>query len=423
MWFVADSSCPFTLLYSHCIDWLMEAGEATLTLSGIDVVDRHWGGLYRGEAYLIYGQVASGRSLLTLLFIQSSVALEEPCLFISPGRPTHLLTQARAAGLDLHEANQAGLVTAMRFPPATALRDMGDEGLTQALQDLAGVIDNHHPQRVVIDDFMPFVQFNSLDNLRTAFKHMLEQIHPLDATLLLVMPEPANPEAHRIIDFISSQMSGAIHVELVDEESNQRHLTLLPQQRHHNRQLEGTLDLRTLALPLPSAPIESLPHSTPHTLKETITPDIETPFSSLLTNSVVEEELDHTDVDTFTLRLQQHFHKRDVKNSSFVLIAMRGDGPLAEKLDFPLLYECILPLLSEHDDWLVNLPEKRLVVVLSDHHADAAQRFFARLRIRLRDAADHEAEMYLHAITAIVVPNGRGFQNAVEFLAVALDES
>jgi circadian clock protein KaiC len=56
-------------------------------LSGVDVIDEAWGGLYRGGSYLVYGRAATGRGLLTMMFVQTGSMLEERCLFISPDRP------------------------------------------------------------------------------------------------------------------------------------------------------------------------------------------------------------------------------------------------------------------------------------------------------------------------------------------------
>ncbi len=129
------------------------------------------------------------------------------------------------------------------------------------------------------------------------------------------------------------------------------------------------------------------------------------------------------DRDAFSLRLQQHFHRHAVNGTPFLLLALRGDAEAARSLDFPLLYEAARRLLDEHDDWFVDLPGKRLVVLLARSREADAHRFFARLKQRLLRETPQQAQAYLHAVTAIVVPNGGRFQNAEDFLSVALDEA
>lgn len=106
-----------------------------------------------------------------------------------------------------------------------------------------------------------------------------------------------------------------------------------------------------------------------------------------------------------------------------MLLALRGDGETVAALDFQQLVACLQPLLAEHDDWLVDLARRRLIVVLAGQQEAEAHRFFARLKQRLLHEASGLAEAYLHGVTAIVLPNGGRFRHAEEFLGVALDEA
>ena len=135
-----------------------------------------------------------------------------------------------------------------------------------------------------------------------------------------------------------------------------------------------------------------------------------------------DQGIDHSNRDAFGLRLQQYYHQHAVNDTPFLLIAMRGDGVAAPSLDFSLFYDCVGKLLTRQDDWLVDFQNQRLIVLLSQSRPNAAQRFFARLKVRLLDAAPQQAQDYLHTVSAIVVPNGESFQNAEDFLAVALEE-
>ena len=74
------------------------------------------------------------------------------------------------------------------------------------------------------------------------------------------------------------------------------------------------------------------------------------------------------------------------------------------------------------DGILVDFQDQRLIVLLAQSLPDVARRFFVRLKIRLFEAAPQQAQAYLDTVSAIVVPNGESFQNAEDFLAVALEE-
>ena len=79
--------------------------------------------------------------------------------------------------------------------------------------------------------------------------------------------------------------------------------------------------------------------------------------------------------------------------------------------------------LRAQDDMLANADVERMVIYLGDSRAEEAQSFFARLKDRLRAESPVQADHLLHSVSAIVVPDGRPFQNAGEFLTYALDEA
>ncbi len=115
-----------------------------------------------------------------------------------------------------------------------------------------------------------------------------------------------------------------------------------------------------------------------------------------------------------------------MNDTPFLLVAMRMDRSeerTARPFDFEFILDLVSELLRDQDDMLVELDRERLIVLLADSRPEAAQQFFAQLKNRLRDEAPQQADHLLHSVSAIVVPDGRPFQNAEEFLTYALDEA
>ncbi len=197
---------------------------------GIDVIDRVWGGVYRGGTYLIYGRAALGRTLISLQFARTGVERGETCMFISPARPKDLMIQAASIGFDLRTAYEKDQVRLFRIPPTLNVDTTSDASLVSALNDLIMVIQEYEPDRLVIDDFTPFVQFRSFNHFKAAFTQMLEQLSLLDTTTLLGMGEPASERARQVIEFISSQITGTIHIEEDEEHpgTTWRKISLIP---------------------------------------------------------------------------------------------------------------------------------------------------------------------------------------------------
>ncbi len=114
-----------------------------------------------------------------------------------------------------------------------------------------------------------------------------------------------------------------------------------------------------------------------------------------------------------------------MNETPFLLIAMRMDRSeehAARPFDFEFILDLVSELLRDQDDMVVDLDHERLIVLIADSRPEEAQDFFARLKSRLREEAPKQADHLLHSVSAIVVPDGRPFQNAEEFLTYALDE-
>jgi KaiC/GvpD/RAD55 family RecA-like ATPase len=472
--------------------------------SGIDVIDSAWGGLYRGGSYLVYGKAASGRGLLTLMFARTGATLREPTLFISADRQKDLMIQAASIGFDLRGAYESGVVRLMRVPPLMNIRQMGDDGVSRALWDLIGLIRQHRPTRLVMNDFMPFVAFRSFDRFRVEFIQFLEQIDSLETTLMVVMPEPANQQSRRVIDFMSMQTTGSIHIELADDNptTTKRRVTLIPHIGHIKRQVVDYWDLEDVVeeaarstesqtspgateptfttVPGPeagysdssSAAQRPAGYSAPTAYSEPVAaPSVDTPppgyeqqpyaapvspsteappagysppqpgptqtpvsttarggtdtRDSSTTIRPEERRFEATDRETFRLRLQQKFLMRESGIEPFLLLAMRMDrkNSSIRPFDFDFLMDLVRTALRPHDDMLADTSQERLIVFLADSRPEEAQSFFARLKERLRTESPQQADHLLHSVSAIVVPDGRPFQSADEFLGYALDQS
>lgn len=563
-------------------------------LSGIDVIDNAWGGLYRGGSYLVYGRAASGRGLLTLMFARTGAALGEPTLFISPDRQKDLMIQAASIGFNLREAYDSGIVRLVRVPPLMNLQNMGDDGVSRALWDLVTLIRQHRPTRLIMNDFMPFVAFRSYDRFRNEFIQFLEQIDSLETTTMLVMPEPANQQSSRVIEFMASQMTGSIRIELGEDSpsTTKRRISLIPHIGHIKRQVVDYWDLEDLVVtskapaqepppapapkqdgpiftsaseeaprpgyapsqpapaypapveedgpiftptsiqgpgagfgvgfgaapqpqgqinrPTPSldqafsgqAPMPQVPNPAPPSAfppaqsyqaphqaapptqpppqpptfhveppapqayqpgpgsygmppastppptfepspappPQPVTPSMQTPppapppsASPWPTEPPASEfmptsnpfDVDPSDREAFRRKLDMAFSNRETMHQPFLLLALRMDrsSQQVRPFDFDFLMDLVRAELGASDDMLAVTDIERMVVLLGNSRAEEAQSFFARLKDRLREESPQQADHLLHSVSAIVVPDGKPFKTASEFLSYALDQA
>ncbi len=220
--------------------------QSNMLTAGIDVIDRAWGGLYRGAAYLLYGPAAAGRGLLPLLFAHAGASRGERCLYVSAGRPRDLTLQASSLGFDLRAASDDGRVRLVRIPPVFDTSEEGDEALVNALRGLAAEAAQHRPDRLIIDDFTPFVQFRSFERFGLSLSRLFEAL-PETSTLMLALGEPASPQSERVIQFVRNQVFGTLHLELTEaEEASARRLTLVPNIGHLRHEVIDDWDLEAI---------------------------------------------------------------------------------------------------------------------------------------------------------------------------------
>lgn len=435
--------------------------------AGIDPIDEAWGGLYRGGSYLVYGPQGSGRSLLALAFTHRGCDDGEPALFISPRRPRDLRIQATTLDFDLRAAYDSGIVRLMRIPPMLTLHDAGDDGIARALDDLAAILHAYQPARVVIDDFVPFVQFASFDRFCTTFLNLLDKLDPLDTTLLLVMAEPANTASRQVVAFMRQHVTGTIHttahLQNGDRPTFQLHLTA--SLGHPLQPIVTTwspFDPEEPAAPdaIPAAAELSGAASTPDDIDDAAEPVPEHPAAEVVQESapliravplgttaaappaapspsIQPIPLGHrsaaepapttvaaaaaTRLEAFRTRLQPYFQQRNGHTAPFLLIALHLTLEGETYLPFPTLLSLTRALLRPADAFYADPPSRRLVVLLTDSAPGAEQRFFEQLRERLVATTPQHADALIHeALITAAVPNGKPFERADEFLAWAL---
>ena len=84
--------------------------KLNLVPTGISLVDKAWGGFYRGGTYLLIGQRKSGKTLLGLQYAMESAKNKEVCLFFTSMRPKDLMIHAASIDFDLQSYMNQNLV-------------------------------------------------------------------------------------------------------------------------------------------------------------------------------------------------------------------------------------------------------------------------------------------------------------------------
>ena len=377
--------------------------------------------------------------MLGMMFLKKGVQADEKSLFFSPGRHQDWLIQAHGVQFDLQQAHDDGLVKMIWIPQPTSLQQADERSAMRAMHNLSQLARLHRPRRVLINDFVPFLQFRSLERFRDTFTKMLQAFDEVDATLFIMMHEAMNEPSQHVIDLMQHQMTGSIHVELAKEGSalNRRHVSLLPGLGHVEHRVIPDWEL----------PRSKGPGSKQRKQKEKPPPRRKRKSRSRKLGSVSDpgaaDQIDFASpgdprpapepsraseaipANTFLANLTHCFSRRDQGRGSFLLIAIRVEE--SEVDDASALLETLLPaiqaVLDKGDDVLVDRRRQRLIILMPDKTETDIQDFFDLIQQQLETNASPQGPELLNYVSAIVVPDGRPFVRADDFLAYALDSS
>ncbi len=204
-----------------------------LETSGIPLVDKGWGGFYRGGSYLLVGPHKSGKTLLGLQYAMEAARHNEVCVYFTSKRPKDLLINAASIDIDLQKYMNQNLVIVIRVtPPADASEEKSsDEILQEYFHDILSVVNQFEPDKVFFDELTPFLNFEDFNLFREAFLQTTEAIEDKGITSVYVLREPATPAAESLVDSLVVSLTGIIYINK-DENNSSGEMVITPTVGH-----------------------------------------------------------------------------------------------------------------------------------------------------------------------------------------------
>jgi len=195
-----------------------------LIKSGFSLIDRKWGGIYKGGGYLIVGPRKSGRTLLSLKFAIETLKQTERCLFFTTMRPKDLMIQAASLNFDLQKYMNSNSIIVVRVSPPNDVYDAydPDQYMTDYINDIITVANQYEPDRLIFDELTPYIGFKRLDLLEDVFTNMLETIENKNITSFFVVGEPATEKSKTIVSILSDNVTGTIYLEKSEKKKDNK---------------------------------------------------------------------------------------------------------------------------------------------------------------------------------------------------------
>ena len=322
-----------------------------------------------------------------MLFLQTGVVLEEKTLFLSPGRPQDWMIQAASVSFDLDQAQKQGRVKMVWIPASAPRPNATDAVATRAVEDLVQLIMAERPQRVLINDFVPFLQFRSFDRFRQVFGWMMGQLATVQTTVLLMMPDVINEQSRHIMEFMRNQMSGSMHVSMPESAADagptgNRRLVLWPGLGHVTHEVVDPWEIPMLSMTehpaglagghmeAPGAPgqrdvpVSSFEVASPGSHPEGLSL-AGMPVPSVAVDSLRALENSHA---AFFAKLKKSFKQRASKKyKPFLLVALRMEAEQHTQDDaigLDMLLPAIEQIVVQPEDMLVDMGRGRIIAFL-----------------------------------------------------------
>ena len=186
--------------------------------SGISLVDKSWGGFYRGGTYFLIGQHKSGKTLLGIQYVMECVKQKEVCLFFTTMRPKDLMFHAASIDFDLQYYMDQNLIIVIRVTPPPFDQINKDEYLVEYFKDIAALVKQYYPNRIIFDELTPFIEFQNLNLLKTAFLQTVEIVEESNITSLFVLGEPATMQSKNLVEILTTESTGTVYLDKEEDE-------------------------------------------------------------------------------------------------------------------------------------------------------------------------------------------------------------
>lgn len=224
--------------------------------SGISLVDKSWGGFYRGGTYFLIGQHKSGKTLLGIQYVMECVKQKEVCLFFTTMRPKDLMFHAASIDFDLQQYMDQNLIIVIRVTPPPIDQANKDEYLAEYFKDITALVKQYYPNRIIFDELTPFIEFQNLNLLKDAFLQTVELIEESNITSLFILGEPATMQSKNLVDILISESTGAIYLDKEEDELKIKggKITIVPNVGH----IEGRFSANYFLMPYKGITTENI---------------------------------------------------------------------------------------------------------------------------------------------------------------------
>ncbi len=208
--------------------------------SGIPLVDKTWGGFYIGGTYFLIGPHKSGKTILGIQCARECARQKQVCLYFTAMKPKDLLIHSATIDFDMEAFINQNLIIVIKIalPSMSDITGKHDEELALHWNEITRVVEQYKPDKIVFDDFTPFIGFHNSAALTEVFRQSMETIEQNQATSLFILSDPANNISENLVNTVVKEGNGVIYINN-ENESKEGEMIITPVVGHPEGQFKS----------------------------------------------------------------------------------------------------------------------------------------------------------------------------------------
>lgn len=177
------------------------------TKTGVEVLDRDFGGIYLHHPTILCGRRNSGKFVFASQFLVKTLRTGERAIVFTYKRPEEVITSLSEGDIDVNEAVSTGQLI---ICPYSSMRpDSADRNaalpLPGVLDELVSIVKDNGVTYAIFDTVVPWTAIEPEEAILDHVGKFVSTLSSLGLTSLLILPEPASPAAQSLATALREQ--------------------------------------------------------------------------------------------------------------------------------------------------------------------------------------------------------------------------
>lgn len=170
------------------------------TKTGVEALDRAFGGLYLHLPTIICGRRKSGKFVFAAQFLVKALRAGERAIFFTYKCPEDVIAGIDAKDIDINEAISTGQLI---ICPYSSMRPEGSDPdaalpFPGVMDELSTIVKENGVSYAIFDTVAPWTAIEPVEAMPDHVEHFISTLSALGLTSLLILPEPASPAAQKL---------------------------------------------------------------------------------------------------------------------------------------------------------------------------------------------------------------------------------